>query len=92
MRRAAAQARELVDRIIITHRTITLGADGPEVVDVQGPALALGHVVPSLKIKDIYHILTPGDEALVFKLLSYPSSPDLLAKGFGYGGLLHLGP
>jgi hypothetical protein len=89
MTRSLANTRKLINCIVISHGTVALGTDRPQVVYAQGPALTLGNIMAGFKIEYRYDILTPCDETLVFKLFSYPCSPYLLAKSFGYRGLLH---
>jgi hypothetical protein len=62
----------LVDGIFVTHGAVTLGADGPEVVDVGRASFGLGHVVATFKIENRYYILTPSNTTFIIKLLSYP--------------------
>jgi hypothetical protein len=75
------KCRELLYRVLVTHRPVALGADGPEVVDVRRATLALRDVVANLKLKRRHDVLTPRHEALVFKeAVSAPQKPYLLTE------------
>jgi hypothetical protein len=81
---ALRELRESVDGVLVAHRAIALGTDGPQVIHVRGATLGLGHVVAHLKIKGRHHVFTPRDEALVFKEpIATKSKPDLLSQSSG---------
>ena len=82
MTRSLANTRKLINCIVISHGTVALGTDRPQVVYAQGPALTLGNVMTNLKGKGGHHILTPRHKALVLEVLvSTPEQPDLLSQG-----------
>ena len=88
--RPCAEFGELVDRVLVTHRSVALGTYRSEVVEICQTSLGLGDVVSDLELKRSHYILAPSHKALVLKKpVATPEQPDLLTKSSRDGRLLH---
>lgn len=82
------QLTKLVNRVIVTHALVTLGANWPQIIYIIRPTLTYWDVVTHLKVEWRDGILTPLDLALMIENLSTVNDPYLLSYRF-WNGFAH---
>jgi len=67
------------------HGEIASAADGSQIHDFGGAALALRYIMTDIEIECSYDILAPADITFVAEIAPCVFNPDLLTQRFWYG-------